>query len=199
MTADEKTTGVSGSGSSASGLGSLLKHLPTGTVFAYEFLSPVLSNNGSCSHFNKILTAVLIGCCGLTCALSCFTDSYTDGKKTYYGVATTKGLWTSSSKEKRNDPRYKLGPGDFVHAMLSAMVFAVVAVLDSNTVACYFPVALRSSENTFVASLPVVVGSVASLVFTFFPSKRHGIGYPKPENTYINPPSSSSSQETGKV
>ncbi|GMH08337.1 hypothetical protein Nepgr_010177 [Nepenthes gracilis] len=179
MTAGEKTTGGSGSGSGSgsSGLGSLLKLLPTGTVFAFEFLSPVLSNNGSCSHVNKILTAVLIGCCGLTCALSCFTDSYTDGKKTYYGVATTKGLWTSSSDEKRNDPRYKLEPGDFVHALLSAMVFAAVAVLDSNT-------------NTLVAALPVVVGAVASLVFTFFPSKRHGIGYP---------PSSSSSEETDKV
>ncbi|GAB2210300.1 hypothetical protein Droror1_Dr00015563 [Drosera rotundifolia] len=172
-----KVAATTSSNSSVSGgLTSLLKLLPTGTVFIFQFLSPVLSNNGKCHTLNKIFMSVLIGVSGLACALGSFTDSFTDGKTTYYGIATLKGLWTSGSKEKSNDPDYAIQAGDFVHAGLSLLVFATVAVLDSNTVDCFFP-SLKSSENTFMAVLPVVIGAIASLVFYFFPSKREGIGY----------------------
>ncbi|GMH20025.1 hypothetical protein Nepgr_021866 [Nepenthes gracilis] len=184
--------------SALSALGNLIKLLPTGTVFLFEFLSPVLSNNGKCHTVNKILTAILIGVCGLSCVISCFTDSYTDKHgKTHYGIVTTSGLWTSgsdssSSKDKKEEEgsKYKLRFSDFVHAGISVLVFAVVVILDAHTVDCFFP-SLESSEHTLVSVLPVVIGAVSSAVLMVFPSSRHGIGYPST--------SSSSSESSSAV
>ncbi|GMN46531.1 hypothetical protein TIFTF001_015708 [Ficus carica] len=43
------------------------KPLPTGAVFLFEFLNPLLTNTGSCTAFNKSLDAVLIAVCGFFC------------------------------------------------------------------------------------------------------------------------------------
>ncbi|KAH0992406.1 hypothetical protein GBA52_003889 [Prunus armeniaca] len=43
------------------GAGNLIKLLPTGTVFLFQFLNPVFTNNGHCSTVNKYLSAILIG------------------------------------------------------------------------------------------------------------------------------------------
>ncbi|KAJ6771057.1 PROTEIN DMP3 [Salix koriyanagi] len=74
-----------------SGVGNLIKLLPTGTVFLFQFLNPVVTNNGSCHAVNKYLSGILIGLCGFSCCFSCFTDSYkgSDGL-THYGIATMK-------------------------------------------------------------------------------------------------------------
>jgi Protein of unknown function (DUF679) len=64
-----------------------------------------------------------------------------------------------------------------VHAFLSLTVFAVVAVLDTNTVTCFDP-AVLVQQKMMVEVLPPVIGSLASSVFMVFPSNRHGIGYP---------------------
>jgi hypothetical protein len=56
-------------------LGDVIKLLPTGTVFLFQFCSPILSNYGQCHSYNKYLTAFLVGCCGLSCFFSTFTDS----------------------------------------------------------------------------------------------------------------------------
>ncbi|GAB2298465.1 hypothetical protein Dimus_032528 [Dionaea muscipula] len=196
-TATTSTSSAAAAGT-AGGLASLLRLLPTGTVFVFQFLSPVLSDNGKChDSLNKIFTSILVGVCGLVCAFSTFTDSFTDGKTTYYGIATTKGLWTSGSKEKKDDSSYALRSGDFAHALLSLLVFAAVAILDDHTVECFFP-SLLSSENTLLAVLPVVIGAVSSLVFYFFPSKRQGIGYAVVTTGKLSS-SSSASKETSAV
>ncbi|KAI8566143.1 hypothetical protein RHMOL_Rhmol02G0016700 [Rhododendron molle] len=73
-----------------SGLGKLIKVLPTGTVFLFHFLSPVLTNNGDCkNNINKYyLSIALLGVCGLSCFFSTFTDSYEDSNGiTHYGFA----------------------------------------------------------------------------------------------------------------
>ncbi|GAB2221450.1 hypothetical protein Droror1_Dr00012629 [Drosera rotundifolia] len=180
---------TSATSTTLSSLASLIKLLPTGTVFVFEFLSPVLSNNGKCHVVNKILTAILIGISGLACAFATFTDSYTDKNgETHYGIVTVKGLWTFGSASSRSDEEaeetsnYKLRLGDFVHAGLSLLVFATVAILDHNTVECFFP-SLVTEESTMMAVLPVVVGTVASGVFMVFPSTRHGIGYAKSDSS----------------
>lgn len=72
---------------------------------------------------------------------------------------------------------YKLRVGDFVHAFFSMIVFAVVSLLDSNTVRCFYP-AFESTEKVLLMVLPPVIGTVAGTVFVVFPNKRHGIGYP---------------------
>ncbi|KAE8670383.1 hypothetical protein F3Y22_tig00112159pilonHSYRG00377 [Hibiscus syriacus] len=113
------------------GLGNLIKLLPTGTVFVFQFLNPVLTNYGHCSPVNKVLTSILIALCGFSCAFSCFTDSYEDGDgRVHYGIAIVNGLWPSSGSVGLS--KYKLRVGDFVHVFFSVIVFAVLSLLDSN-------------------------------------------------------------------
>lgn len=158
------------------GISNLIKLLPTGTVFVFQFLNPVLTNNGHCAVINKYLSGILIGLCGLSCAFSCFTDSYTtsDGF-IHYGVATFKGMWPKA--ETGIDlSSYKIRVGDFVHALFSILVFAVVSLLDPNTVQCFYPM-FGESQKVLLMVLPTVIGAISSTLFVTFPNKRHGIGY----------------------
>ncbi|XXG54353.1 hypothetical protein AAC387_Pa03g2259 [Persea americana] len=169
------------------GLASLIKLLPTGTVFLFQFLSPVLTNNGHCSPINKFLTGALLFFSGLSCVFSCFTDSYTgkDGR-IHYGVVTTKGLWAFSDPDAKSmdlSP-YKLQLGDFAHALLALIVSAVVALFDSNTVGCYYS-SFETEQKALLMALPPVVGAISSTVFVVFPNTRHGIGYPATPATAV--------------
>ncbi|XP_041000971.1 protein DMP2-like [Juglans microcarpa x Juglans regia] len=178
-----------------SGLGNLVRFLPTGTVFTYQFLSPTLSNYGHCNTYNKFLTAILVGLCGLACFFSTFTDSYVgDDKKTHYGIATSKGLWPSPESKNVDLSAYKLRFADFVHAFCTVTVFGVVVLLDQNTVGCFYPVS-DSIEKTLLKMLPPAVGVVSSVVFMAFPNKRHGIGYPRSSSSTDQ--SSRDSKSTG--
>ncbi|XP_043811315.1 protein DMP2 [Manihot esculenta] len=160
------------------GVGNLIKLLPTGTVFLFQFLNPVFTNNGHCHTVNKYLSGFLIGICGFSCAFSCFTDSYigSDGI-THYGIATVKGLWPSTNAGSVDLSNYKLQFGDFVHALFSVIVFAVLSLLDSNTVECFYP-SFESNEKVLLMVLPPVIGAISGTLFMLFPNKRHGIGYP---------------------
>ncbi|KAI5349643.1 hypothetical protein L3X38_002532 [Prunus dulcis] len=170
--------------------GNLIKVLPTGTVFLFQFLNPVLSNTGHCATVNKFLSAILIAISGFSCCFASFTDSYkgSDGK-THYGVATAKGLWPSTNSNSVALSAYKLRFGDFVHAFFSLIVFAVVSLLDTNSVRCFYP-GFESSEKVLLQVLPPVIGVIACTVFCVFPNNRHGIGYPSS--------SSDSSQDSDK-
>lgn len=161
-----------------SGLGSLIRLLPTGTVFLFQFLNPVVTNKGNCHPVNKYLTSILIGLCGFSCCFSSFTDSYTgsDGT-THYGIATTKGLWPSTDSGSVDLSSYKLGVGDFVHSFFSLIVFSALALLDTNTVECFYP-SFESNQKVLLMVLPPVIGAISGTVFMLFPNKRHGIGYP---------------------
>ncbi|XP_058076424.1 protein DMP2-like [Magnolia sinica] len=162
------------------GVGNLIKVLPTGTVFLFQFLSPVLSNYGHCSTINKYLTGALLTVCGFSCCFASFTDSYkASNGKIYYGIATKNGMWTFSDSNSGSVrlSSYKLRFSDFVHAAFSLIVFAVVALMDPNTVSCYYP-SFESTQKAVLMALPLVVGVISSSVFTVFPNKRHGIGYP---------------------
>lgn len=162
------------------GIGNLIRLLPTGTVFMYQFLSPLLTNYGQCNTMNKYLTGALLAVCGFSCCFSCFTDSYTgsDGK-VYYGLATKNGLWSFSdpNASAMNLSACKLQLGDFVHAFFSLAVFGVMGLMDPNTVDCYYP-SLESNQKVLLMSVPAGVGALSSTVFSVFPNRRHGIGYP---------------------
>ncbi|KAH6808807.1 transmembrane protein [Perilla frutescens var. frutescens] len=159
-----------------SGVGNLIKLLPTGTVFVFQFLNPVLTNNGQCHAINKYLTSFLIAACGVSCCFASFTDSYTDSDGVvHYAVTTAKGLWPSSSTEDLSS--YKLRFADFVHAFFSLVVFAVVSLLDPNTVECFYP-SFESAQKALLMAMPPVIGAISGAVFVWFPNKRHGIGYP---------------------
>ncbi|KAI3804360.1 hypothetical protein L1987_25841 [Smallanthus sonchifolius] len=167
-----------------SGVGNLIKLLPTGTVFTFQFLNPVLANNGHCTTVNKYLSSILIILCGLSCIFSSFTDSYEDEDgTTRYGIATPRGFWPSPAPSSCVDvSKYKLRVGDFVHAGFAAVVFAVVALLDDNTVECLYP-AFETNEKMLMMVVPPMIGAVSGSVFMLFPNTRHGIGYPSNNST----------------
>lgn len=72
----------------------LAKHLPTGTVLAFQILSPVFTNQGQCDGTNRAMAACLVALCGLSCFLLSFTDSFRDSAgRVRYAVATFRGLW----------------------------------------------------------------------------------------------------------
>ncbi|CAL0301202.1 unnamed protein product [Lupinus luteus] len=161
-----------------SNIGNLIKLLPTGTVFLFQFLNPVLTNNGHCTTLNKYLSGAFLFFCGFNCAFSSFTDSYTgsDGQR-HYGIVTTKGLYPSPAADGVNLSVYKLRVGDFAHAFLSVVVFAVLGLLDTDSVQCFYP-EFETGQKLLLQVAPPVIGVVASTVFMVFPSNRHGIGYP---------------------
>ncbi|CAJ1962303.1 unnamed protein product [Sphenostylis stenocarpa] len=177
-TTSQKTGPSTMSGKTFSALGNLVKLLPTGTVFLFQFLIPVVTNNGHCTTLNKYLTGALLVVCAFNCAFSSFTDSYTgsDGER-HYGIVTAKGLWPSPASESVDLSLYKLRFGDFVHAFFSLVVFAVLGLFDTNTVHCFYP-EFESSEKLLMQVVPPIIGVVAGSVFVIFPNNRHGIGYP---------------------
>nr|KYP72782.1 hypothetical protein KK1_005383 [Cajanus cajan] len=178
MTTSSTSKSTNMSAKTFSGVGNLIKLLPTGTVFLFQFLIPIVTNTGHCTTFNKYLTAAFLLLCAFNCAFASFTDSYTgtDGDR-HYALVTAKGLWPSPASESVDLSAYKLRFGDFVHAFFSLLVFAVLGLLDTNTVHCFYP-EFEAGEKILLQVLPPVIGAVASTVFVVFPNNRHGIGYP---------------------
>ncbi|KAF5175569.1 Dmp2 [Thalictrum thalictroides] len=187
---DVKTASVEGSTTTqqvtqktVTGLGNLVKLLPSGTFFLFVFLNPALTNNGECRTSNKYLTAIFLALCGFACCFSWFTDSYIDKNgKVQYGIVTKKGLYPLSDPDSSsvNLSAYKLCLGDFAHAFLSVIVFAIVALLDPNTMDCFYP-SFESTQKQLIMALPPVVAAVASSAFVMFPNQRHGLGFPPRE------------------
>lgn len=174
------------------GLASLIKLLPTGTIFAYQFINPLLlggddGSSSSCDPITKALSIVLIVICGLTCFFNTFTDSYkaSDGK-THYGIATFKGLWPNPDNVDLSS--YKIRFGDFVHAFFALFVFDAVALLNDETVDCFYS-SFQNKKKILLKVLPTVVGVVSSGVFFLFPTKRHYIGYPASSSASASAPS----------
>ncbi|KAK8511241.1 hypothetical protein V6N13_013659 [Hibiscus sabdariffa] len=171
-------SGGSAASSSPTSISNIIRLLPTGTVFVFQFLNPVLTNNGHCGLTGMVLTSILIGLCGFSCAFACFTDSYKDSDGTVrYGITTVTGLWTSSGSDSIDLSKYKLRIGDFVHAFFSVMVFAALSVLDSNTMQCFHHPFFEFTQEVLLVALPSVIGTVSCGVFMLFPNTRHGIGY----------------------
>ncbi|GLJ26019.1 hypothetical protein SUGI_0499040 [Cryptomeria japonica] len=154
--------------------------LPTGTVLAFQVLCPLFSNSGHCDAASRLLTEILLLLCGISCFLVSFTDSFKgpDGN-IYYGVATPRGLWTFDyvGGGVVDQGKYRVRFIDFGHAIMSAMVFAAVALLDQNVVNCLYPSAQGETKEVLDV-LPVGIGAFASLLFVAFPTTRHGIGFP---------------------
>ncbi|XP_073006625.1 protein DMP4-like [Typha latifolia] len=155
--------------------------LPTGTVLAFQLLSPIFTNQGDCDAVNRSMTACLVALCGLSCFILSFTDSFRDEKGTVrYGLATFKGLWVidgSTALPPEVAISYRMRFIDFMHAIMSILVFAAVALFDHNVVSCFYPI---PSENTkqVLTALPIAIGVFGSMMFVTFPTTRHGIGFP---------------------
>ncbi|XP_072960963.1 protein DMP4-like [Typha angustifolia] len=159
----------------------LAKHLPTGTVLAFQILGPVFTNQGQCDDANRTMTACLVALCGLACFLLSFTDSFRDAAgHVRYAVATTTGLWVidgSAPPEPEIAKTYRLKFIDFLHAFMSLLVFAAVALLDKNVESCFYPVMSPDTKQVLTA-VPLAAGVIGGGLFVIFPSTRHGIGFP---------------------
>ncbi|KAM0883515.1 hypothetical protein ACQ4PT_031569 [Festuca glaucescens] len=170
-------------GKALSSTADLAKHLPTGAVLAFEFLSPTFTADGTCTAANRALTGCLIGACAFSCFLLCFTDSFRDQTGAVrYGFVTPSGRLrlidgAGASQPAPQDTRYRLGARDVLHGLLSFLVFLAVAMVDSNVVACFYPVESATTRQ-LLAAVPMAAGAAGSFLFAMFPSTRQGIGFP---------------------
>ena len=159
--------------------------LPTGTVLSFQLLSPIFTNQGKCDHVIQLMTLSLLSLCGASCFLLCFTDSFRDNKGNIcYGFATFKGLWIidgSATLPHELDAKYQLRFIDFMHAIMSILVFSAIAMFDHNVVNCFFP-SPSDEMREILTALPVGIGVFCSMLFVAFPTHRHGIGFPLSTN-----------------
>lgn len=163
----------------------LVKLLPSGTVLAFQALSPPFSNRGMCHTSNKYLTAALIQLCAAACAALSFTDSLKGGDgKLYYGVATLRGMYVLNYDGEEGERsgvlkdlrRYRLRVLDVVHALFAVVVFLTLAFSDSDVLNCFFPEASPNTRQLLV-NLPLGAAFLSGVVFMVFPTTRKGIGY----------------------
>ncbi|CAN0853196.1 Protein DMP4 [Linum grandiflorum] len=163
--------------------------LPTGTVLAFHLLVPVFSNEGKCVSTGRYMTMGLMALCGLSCILSSFTDSFTDKDGAVsYGFATLNGLWIidgPGTLPPEHAGNYRLRCLDFLHALMSLLLFVAVALFDDNVVNCFYPAPSEEIKEILTA-LPVGIGVICSMLFALFPSKRNGIGFlSRPADTTV--------------
>lgn len=96
----------------------------------------------------------------------------------YYGFVTPKGLAvfkTGLGVEVPKDDKYKVGLSDFVHALMSVLVFVAIAFSDHRVTDCVFPGHTKELDEV-MQSFPLMVGIICSGLFLVFPTTRYGIG-----------------------
>ncbi|XP_022144459.1 uncharacterized protein LOC111014140 [Momordica charantia] len=158
----------------------LVNFLPTGTLLTFEMLLPSVSGKGDCSPVSTMMINLLLALSALSCFLFHFTDSFKgpDGKL-YYGIVTPTGLAVFKSGladiHVPKDDRFKVGFTDFVHAIMSVMVFMAIAFSDHRVTNCLFPGHVDDMEEV-MESFPLMVGTICSGLFLVFPNTRYGIG-----------------------
>jgi hypothetical protein len=161
--------------------GHLAKLLPSGTVLSFQLLAPTLAKQGHRNGMNRMMTEGLVVLCALSCFVLSFTDSFRDEEgKVRYGFATFKGLWVLDGRDTL-DPvaaaGYRIRFIDFVHAIISALIFIAIALFDHNVVSCFYPIASKDTKK-LLTTLPIAIGVIGSMLFVTFPTTRHGIGSP---------------------
>ncbi|CAA2963075.1 PREDICTED: uncharacterized protein LOC104092105 [Olea europaea subsp. europaea] len=157
----------------------LINFLPTGTLLTFEMVLPSVYGKGECSYVSTLMIYFLLGLCTLSCFFFHFTDSFRgpDGK-VYYGFVTPKGLAVFKpglGVEVPKDERYKVGFSDFVHAMMSVLVFVAISFSDHRVTDCLFPRHAKELDE-LMQSFPLMVGIICSGLFLVFPNTRYGIG-----------------------
>ncbi|KAL5989491.1 hypothetical protein ACLOJK_010383 [Asimina triloba] len=165
------------------GTAHLVNLLPTGTVLTYQVLSPISTNQGHCASLGRYLSVGLLALCAMSCFLLSFTDSFKDAKgKVRYGIATREGLWVFDGKyanalSAEEAAKYRLRFKDFIHAVLSVLVFAAVALIDKNMVGCFCPTPSEKMKN-LLSAVPIGICVFCTVLFVILPTRRQGIGCP---------------------
>ncbi|CAN4081300.1 unnamed protein product [Withania somnifera] len=150
-----------------------------GTLLTFEMLLPSVFGKGDCSPITTFMILTLLGLCTLSCFFFHFTDSFRgpDGK-VYYGFVTPRGLKvfkTGLGMEIPNDERYVVGFTDFVHAVMSVLVFVAIAFSDHRVTLCLFAGHAKELDE-IMRSFPLMVGVICSGLFLVFPNTRYGVG-----------------------
>nr|VDD26261.1 unnamed protein product [Brassica rapa] len=101
--------------------------LPTGTLLAFQLLTPVFTSNGVCDHATRLLTAALLFL--LAGPVYGISGSFTDSVKAedgtiYYGFVTDKGMWVVDYPDPSglglpDLSKYRMRFVDWIHATLS--------------------------------------------------------------------------------
>ncbi|VYS45486.1 unnamed protein product [Arabidopsis thaliana] len=161
----------------------LVNFLPTGTLLMFEMVLPTIYRDGDCNGINTLMIHLLLLLCAMSCFFFHFTDSFkaSDGK-IYYGFVTPRGLAVFMKPpspgfgggdviaEKEipvTDERYKLRVNDFVHSVMSVLVFMAIAFSDRRVTGCLFPGKEKEMDQV-MESFPLMVGIVCRLCFLFF-------------------------------
>ncbi|KAF8376996.1 hypothetical protein HHK36_030368 [Tetracentron sinense] len=162
------------------GTAHLANLLPTGTLLAFQLLTPIFSSNGSCDSVTRPMTLLLLLLLAGSCFLACFTDTFrsSDGK-VYYGLATFNGMWLfdypiTMASSLPDLSKYRLRFIDGVHAVLSVLVFIAVALRDKNVLSCFYPKPEHETQEV-LDRVPIGIGLICSLLFVVFPTRRNGI------------------------
>lgn len=157
----------------------LANFLPTGTLLTFEMVLPSIYADGKCSPVTNHMIYALLGLCTLSCFFFHFTDSFRgpDGKL-YYGFVTPKGLAVFKAGlevDVPKDDKFRVSLSDFVHAIMSALVFVAIAMSDYRVTGCVFPGHSKEVDEV-MQSFPLMVGIICSGLFLVFPTTRYGIG-----------------------
>ncbi|GMP39383.1 hypothetical protein CsSME_00010242 [Camellia sinensis var. sinensis] len=165
-------------------IANLANLLPTGTLLAFQLLTPIFTSNGACDSATASLTLLLIFLLSASCFLTFFTDSFkcSSNNQIYYGFATIKGMFffnypSSSSNGIPDLSKHRLRFIDWVHAILSMLVFGAMAFRDKNVVKFLYLSPGHETEEV-LDIVPITIGLICTLLFVVFPTRRHGIGYP---------------------
>ncbi|KAK7244033.1 hypothetical protein RIF29_38851 [Crotalaria pallida] len=140
---------------------------------------PSISKHGECSHVQTIMINLLLALGALSCFFFHFTDSFhgSDGN-VYYGFVTPRGLSVFKpglAVQVPKEERFKVGFTDFVHAIMSMLVFVAIAFSDHRVTSCLFPEREKDMDQVR-DSFPLMVGVVCSSLFLVFPTSRRGMG-----------------------
>ncbi|CAO2829575.1 unnamed protein product [Amaranthus hypochondriacus] len=140
---------------------------------------PSIYGIGKCTSLSTILTYILLIICALSCFFFHFTDSFrTRDGEVYFGFVTRNGLAVFKSDldlEVPKDDKYNVQFSDFVHGVMSVMVFMAIALSDHRVTKCVIPGHAKEMVEA-MQSFPLMIGVVCTCLFLLFPKSRFGIG-----------------------
>ncbi|RLN19624.1 uncharacterized protein C2845_PM02G43020 [Panicum miliaceum] len=166
----------------------VLQLLPTGLVMVFQTLSPSLTNQGECHPSNWWLSLGLVLFLTFFCFFFSFTDSFFYDGKLYYGMATPWRLFlfnlNLSHRERKQFANLhrdelkelRLRWDDYLHAVVTAVVFVALAFSDIGIQNCFFPHAGFDAKQ-WLKNMPLVVAALSSLLLMLCQTRRNNIDF----------------------
>ncbi|KAG2620852.1 hypothetical protein PVAP13_3NG197300 [Panicum virgatum] len=166
----------------------LLHLLPTGAVMVFQTLVPSFTNKGECQHrSNWWLSLCLVVILAFVCLISAFTDSFFDGGKLYYGIATPWRLFIfnmnhlSHPERKQLANRHRLKArhlrwNDCLRGVVTAGVFVALAFNDLAIQNCFFPHPGFDAKQ-ILKNMPLLVSVLSGSLLLPCQTRRNNIDF----------------------